>query len=485
MKKPILLLVLATFLLAVSTRAQSLSSEKRAAMESADAVRPKVEEMALTLSDYAETALREEQSADLLIRMLEEEGFAIERGIAGMPTAFVATYGSGAPTVGILAEYDALPGVGNKPVPYRAQRDDGIASGHGCGHNLFGAGSVGGAIAMKRAMEAEGVSGTIRLYGTPAEETLVGKVYMAKAGVFDDLDTAITWHPGNDSTSVSNGYSKAMNNFEVEFSGQPAHGAGDPWNGRSALDAVELMNSGVNYMREHIRPTARIHYVITDGGEAPNVVPGYAKVWYYARGQSRDRVDHYYEWIKDIAASAAQMTKTEHTVRLRTGVHATVLNRPLQETVQQNLEVVGPPQFTASEQEFGKELQRNVDKAENGYISAIKPLGGKPTPASGGSTDVAEVSHIVPTVSFGVTSAPAHIPWHSWATAASHARDTAVKSAAIAAKVIAMTGMDLMMDEELVQEAKRVFEENTEGEPYESPLPSEQTEPFPPVSAGG
>ncbi|HET7292466.1 MAG TPA: amidohydrolase [Vicinamibacteria bacterium] len=220
--------------------------------------------------------------------LLEREGLQIERGVAGMPTAFVASFGSGRPVLGILAEFDALPGIGNEAVPRREPRKDGVPNGHGCGHNLFGAGSAGAAIALKRAMQALHLPGTLKLFGTPAEETLVGKAYMARDGVFDGLDAALDWHPGLE-TKVSNDSGQALNNFTVEFFGKAAHGARDPWNGRSALDAVELMTHGATMMREHVPTTARIHYVIAEGGEAPNVVPAFARVWFYVRDVDRPR----------------------------------------------------------------------------------------------------------------------------------------------------------------------------------------------------
>ena len=261
-----------------------------------------------------------------------------------MPTAFVASFGSGSPVIGVLAEFDALPSIGNAIVPRKEPREDGYPHGQGCGHNLFGAGSVGAAVAIKRTMEAHGLSGTVRLFGTPAEETVVGKVYMAKAGLFDDLDAALDWHPSLE-TKVSNQSGQAMNNFEVEFYGQAAHSAADPWNGRSALDAVEMMNYGANMMREHVRPTTRIHYVIPSAGEAPNVVPEYARVWYYVRDTARAPVDKYYDRLLKIAEGAALATATEFKVTLLTGVHSMLLNRPLQEAMQANLEYGGRSGF--------------------------------------------------------------------------------------------------------------------------------------------
>jgi aminobenzoyl-glutamate utilization protein B len=471
------LFVLILFVTSAAAPAQTTSEVKQTAVESCDAIRSTIDEMAMDLWDYAETALKEHRSSERLADVLREEGFDVEMGVAGMPTAFVATFGSGVPRIGVLAEYDALPSVGNEPVPYRERRGS-TSTGHGCGHNLFGAGSVGGAIAIKRAMEAHELSGTVRLYGSPAEETLVGKVYMAKEGLFDDLDAALVWHPSTE-TKVRNQPGRAMNNFKIEFHGESAHGASDPWNGRSALDAVEMLNHGVNMMREHIQPTARIHYVIEDGGQAPNVVPDYARVWYYARGVDRESVDHYYDWILDIAEGAAQATQTEHDVSLITGVHETNLNRPLQEVAQMNLEMIGAPQFTDEEQAFARKLQENLGVEQDGYTTGVGDLAPEPGAPSGGSTDVAEVSYITPTVSFRITTAAANIPWHSWAATACHGRDAGVKGAVVAAKAMAATGVDLLTNPGLLQQAQEYFLEQTGGEPYRAPIPEDQKPPLP------
>jgi aminobenzoyl-glutamate utilization protein B len=434
--------------------------------------------MSMTLWDYSELALLESQSAEYLATILEEEGFSVDRGVAEMPTAFVASFGSGHPVIGILAEFDALPGIGNAVVPRKEPRDDGHPHGQGCGHNLFGAGSVGAAIAIKRTMEAHGLPGTVRLYGTPAEETVVGKVYMAKAGLFDDLDASLDWHPSLE-TKVGNSTGQAMNNFEVEFFGQAAHSAADPWNGRSALDAVEMMNYGANLMREHVRPSARIHYVIPSAGEAPNVVPEYARVWYYVRDTARAPVEAYYQRLIDIAEGAALATRTEHKVTLLTGVHEMLLNRPLQEAMQSNLEAVGAPPFDEEAQGFARQLQGFLEVEEKGLSTEVKPLADGPQPVEGGSTDVAEVSWIAPAVSLSVTTAAAGIPWHSWATSASHGTEGSVRGAEVAAKVLALTGVDLLLDPALVEEARAFFLEKTGGKPYVSPVPADQKPPMP------
>jgi len=457
--------------------AQETNILKQKAIEQVDSIEPMIAEVAIKLWEYSETALQETQSVNLLINKLSEAGFSIETNVAGMPTAFVATYGSGTPVIGILAEYDALPGVGNQPVPERKPRADGVTSGHGCGHNVFAAASAGGAIALKILMEENNLKGTLKLFGSPAEETLVGKVYMAKAGVFNGLDAVIDWHPSTEN-EVRNQAGRAMNSFEVEFFGQAAHGSADPWNGRSSLDAVELMNYGVNLMREHIKPTARIHYVIPNAGEAPNVVPEYAKVWYFVRDINRTEVQKYYERILKIAEAAALATETTHKVHLITGVHEYLLNRPLQEALQKNLELVGAPQFTEEEQEFARSLQRLVNKEEKGFNEKIKALPDKPGEIKGGSTDVAEVSWIVPTVGFRVTTAAEDIPWHSWATTACHGIRASRKGAVVAAKVIATTGIDLFTNRTLLKEAKSFFLKAKDGKPYKSPIPTDQKPPI-------
>jgi aminobenzoyl-glutamate utilization protein B len=475
---PLLLAGLLAFAGPLPTAAQSRSGAKAEALRQATALEGEIADMAMDLWKYSEIALVETRSAALLADILEREGFRVTRGVADMPTAFVAEWGSGKPIVGVLAEYDALPNIGNEAVPRREARADGNPHGQGCGHNLFGSASVAAAIALKRTLDEQKIPGTVRLYGTPAEETIVGKVYMARDGLFDDLDAALEWHPGQ-VTEITNNPGLAMNSFTVEFRGQAAHSAADPWNGRSALDGVELMDDGVNLMREHIRPTARIHYVIPNAGEAPNVVPEYAKAWYYVRDTTRTSVEGYYAWIQDIAKGAALGTRTEATVTLITGVHEYNLNRPLQEAMQANLQAVGAPKFTEEEQAFGRQLQEYLGTKTTGLADTIRPLAASPQPPSGGSTDVAEVSWITPTVGVSVVTAPENIPWHSWATTAYHGTPGSVRGAWVAAKVMALTGVDLFTDADLRQRARAAFLAKTGGEPYRSPLPAGQRPPVP------
>jgi len=466
------IILLATLLLMPALgMAQNVREE---AVAETDALRPLIHEMAADLWTYSETALKETKSAAMLSEILEERGFSIERGISGMPTAFIASYGAGKPVIGILAEYDALPGIGNQAVPRKAPREDGVTAGQGCGHDLFGAAAVGAALAVKEVLAEEQIEGTVKLFGCPAEETLVGKVYMARDGFFDGLDAALDWHPSTE-TKVKNQRGLANNNFTVEFYGKTAHGAADPWNGRSALDAVELMNYGVNLIREHVKPSARIHYVISHGGDAPNVVPDYAKVWYFVRDINRDRVESLYERVLKAAEGAAIATETEYKVTLITGAHEYLINRPLQEAFQKNLEYVGPVPYTDEDQEFARALQENLGIAEEGYKTEIQPLPDEIEPASGGSTDVAEVSYLTPTAGFRISTAAYGIPWHSWAATACHGTPGGRESAVTAAKVLAATAVDLFTDDDLLARCREAFREATEGKPYVSPVPEGQS----------
>jgi aminobenzoyl-glutamate utilization protein B len=447
--------------------------EKQTVIKQVDKLEQEIQNISMQLWDYSEIALRETRSAEFLANTLETEGFKLQRSVADMPTAFVAEWGDGKPVIGILAEYDALPNIGNAPVPLKQDRADGHAHGQGCGHNLFAAGSVGAAIALKRTMEEYGIKGTVKLFGTPAEETVVGKVYMASAGVFDGIDITLDWHPFY-YTEVTNAKGQALNNFQVEFFGKAAHGAFDPWNGRSALDAVELMNHAANMMREHIEPSARIHYVIPNAGEAPNVVPAYAKVWYYVRDSNREKVQASYEWLTQIAEAAAMATQTTYKLTLITGVHEILLNRPLQEAAQTNLEYVGAPVFSEDDQSFARDLQENLELEPLGYPDEVRPLADEEQPPQGGSTDVAEVTRLAPGVSIMVATAATGLPWHSWATSASHGRPNASRGASVAAKTLAMTAIDFLLDEGLRESAWAEFDEKMKDNPYVSPVPEGQ-----------
>ncbi len=418
--------------------------------------------------EFAEIALEETRSAALLADTLEQLGFDVERGVAGLPTAFTARWGEGSPVIGILGEYDALPSLSQAAgVTEKRPLIEG-APGHGCGHNLFGVASLAAAVSVKEVMEEQGIGGTIIYYGCPAEETVVGKTVMAKEGLFDELDAAVSWHPGSQN-AVSLNSSLALNSFKASFRGQTAHAAGDPWNGRSALDAVELMNYGVNMMREHVKPTTRIHYVILAGGHAPNVVPDFAQSWYYVRALDREEVELYYQRVLKIAEAAAMATRTELEIELITGVHNMLVNKAIAEANYKNLELVGAPDFTDEEQEFARELQRFFGSEEEGLSEELEPFQEEPY-LGGGSTDVAEVSWICPLAQVNTVCTPDGVAWHNWAVVSCSGHSIGHKGMLAAAKVLAASTLDLLTDKELLQKAKEEYEQATEGKEYKSPI---------------
>ena len=388
--------------------------------------------------DHPQVALQETFASQLLADKLAADGFEISWGAGGMETAFVAEWGEGAPIIGFLGEYDALPGLSQALSSEKTPLEDGGA-GHGCGHNLYGTACMGAVMALKHAMAAKNIPGTIRFYGCPAEETLVGKTFMARDGVFDDLDAALTWHPG-DSNIAWNGSSLAMNSFKVNFYGVAAHAGAMPWLGRSALDAVMLMDAGVNYMREHVPPDSRIHSVVTSGGQAPNVVPAYAQVWYFARAPKRDEVDDMTNWMGDIAKGAALMTGTTHDIEFITGCYDLLPNDVISDLLYEKMAAVNDMRFTEQEREFARELQatfpegsvrRGFDQTRQSTSVELDAalmddplwqavLRHSPTsPLMSGSTEVADVSWITPTGQISTTCWPLGTPGHSWQTVAS------------------------------------------------------------------
>jgi aminobenzoyl-glutamate utilization protein B len=446
---------------------------KKEAVAWVDASKDSLISTARRIWEYAETALLEQKSAAELSRFIERQGFAVQRGVADMPTAFLATYGSGKPVIGILGEYDALPGLSQKDATPRKEPLVEGQPGHGCGHNLFGVASAAAAIAMKNVMQKHNLTGTVKFFGCPAEETVVGKVYMAKAGLFDDLDICLDYHP-DDENQVSLDTSNALNNFEVTFYGKTAHSAGDPWDGRSALDGVELLDVGVNYLREHVRPTVRMHYVIPDAGKAPNVVPDYARVWYFVRGKDRQEVEEVYARVLKIAEGAALMSDTRHEVLLLTGVFNKLVNREVAQVLHQNLEWVGAPGFTDEEQAFAREIQRYVGKKEEGLSTTIKPLEEPKGYMGGGSTDVADVSWIVPTATLGTACWPKDSPGHSWVVTTCSGSSIGYKGMQVAAKTLAATGIETLMDPKIIERAQAEFKEKTKGFIYKSAVPRDQ-----------
>lgn len=418
---------------------------------------------------HAEVALDETESAKVLAEYAEQQGFRVERGIAGMPTAFIASYGEGSPVIGILGEYDALPGLSQNASPVKGARAEG-AAGHGCGHNLFGVGSLGAATAVKRLLESGALKGTLRYYGTPAEEAVGGKIYMAREGLFDDLDIALSWHP-NSKLEMDTSSSQAMVETLVDFSGEAAHAAYDPWNGRSALDGLELFTHALNMLREHVRPTVRIHYAILKGGDAPNVVPEKAQVGVWIRDSEMAGVLPLYERMQVMADGAAMAANVEAEVTLISGTYNTLINNEAARIVHANMKWLGDIEFSESESEFAKQLQKAMGVPEVGLDGTVQPLVLNSTEASGGSTDVADVSWVVPTVDVEVATAPADIPWHSWGVVAASGSPIGHRGMQYAAKVLATTMVDLYTNPELLGPIWEEFRRTTEGFTYKAYIP--------------
>lgn len=440
-------------------------------------VTPTIERIVNDVWRFSELSLQEVRSARLLMEILQENGFTItSRGTAGVPTAFIAEYGSGTPILGFLAEYDALPGLGNEPVPYRESRKDQVSSGHGCGHNLLGAGCVGAAIALKQVMAEHNIPGTIRLYGCAAEETEGAKIYMAREGLFRDLDVALHWHPGP-LARVSNYRSTAIDQMRIEFFGRSAHAAGGPWLGRSAVHAAELFAHGLNLMREHVEPTARIHYIYESAGMAPNVVPDYARLSLYVRDSDRAHVEATTAWVKQIAEGAALATQTTTKVLVYSGLYDLLPNTPLAARMQDHLERIGIPTYSEEEQAFARELQQNFGVEPQGMTAETQPLGDESF-LMGASTDVGDVSWNVPTMGCGMPTMPLGVVVHTWAATACHGTSIGLKGALQAARALAWTGLDLLIDAELRQAARDDFERRVSRHPYVSPLPPELKRPM-------
>ncbi|MBZ5858664.1 amidohydrolase [Flavihumibacter profundi] len=414
--------------------------------------------IALKIWDYAELGYKEQKSSALLQQSLKDKGFVIEAGVAGIPTAFVATYGSGHPVIGILAEYDALPGLSQEAIPEKAPIA-GRNAGHGCGHHLFGTASVAAGIELKQLIDQNKWKGTIRVYGTPAEEGGSGKVYMVRAGLFNDVDAVIHWHPGDKNNTTYDG-ALANKSAKFRFYGTSAHASASPEKGRSALDAVEAMDNMVNMMREHMPSDARIHYVITNGGKAPNVVPDFAEVYYYVRHPDREVVKQLFERVNKAAQGAALGTETRSDYEIIGGTYDLLLNNILANAMQRNLQMVGGVQYTLAETEFARKIQSTIGYAcpTAEKAAEVSPLVKAPNPPMG-STDVGDVSWNVPTVGLYTATWVPGTPAHSWQAVACGGTEIGIKGMMVAAKAMALTAIDLFQDAGLVQKAKEELQE--------------------------
>ncbi len=439
---------------------------------------------------HAEIGFKEHESSKLLMKNLEEAGFNVDNGVASLPTAFVASYGSGKPVIAVLGEYDSLPGLNQAIDPTKKPLKEG-APGHGCGHNLLCTAGLGGVLAVKEAIDAGEVKGTIRYYGCPAEEIFASKAYMVNpGGLFEDVDISIAWHPqGFNAVRLSS--NSAINSVIFKFHGQTAHAASDPYNGRSALDAVELMNVGVNYMREHVIPDARIHYVITNGGLAPNIVPDEAEVFYCIRAPERHQVDEIYDRLIKIAKGAELMTETSMEIEFLDGTHDHIRNQVVSDVIYEKMKQVGPPRFNEEEQEFARKIGKTLPPdALDGIKKAVPPnlkdlamkVFNEPLcpiiippigkgQVSTGCTDVGDVSWNTPLGEFWTACFAMGGSSHSWQATATSGMGIGHKGMLTAAKIIALTALEFMSNPELVEKARKEFENAAKEKRYKSPFP--------------
>lgn len=418
--------------------------------------------IALELWDLSELGYLETKSSGLLQRELEEHGFTVTAGVAGIPTAFVAEAGEGGPVIALLAEFDALPGITQTASPVR-EEIPGKSAGQACGHHLFGTASVGAAIALKGWLEDNEIAGTIRVYGTPAEEGGAGKAYMVRAGLFEDADLVLSWHPG-DVNRAEAARSNSNRSARFNFHGISSHAAVAPEKGRSALDGVEAFNFMMNLMREHVPQETRIHYVITAGGEAPNVVPDYAQVYYYVRHPSADMLLDIWQQVEAAAQAAASGTGTTVEWEIMHGSHSLLPNPVIAERMQASLEALGGIEWDAEEQAFAQKIHETLDRPEFelGTEQEVLPIHS----AQGmGSTDVGDVSWNVPTAEFSTATWVPGTPPHSWQAIAAGGTTIGIKGMQLAAKTLALTAADFFERPQLVERARRVFEEQR-GEDY-------------------
>lgn len=466
-----------------------ISSKEEKFFEAVDAREEALAALSKEIWGYAELGLKEVQSSKAIAAYLEKEGFKVQLGVGSIPTAICAEYGSGHPVIAYLGEYDALPQLDQKVAAHKEwqhpERPE--SPGHGCGHNNLGVGAVGAAIFLKEAIASGAAKGTVRFYGCPAEETLVGKVFMVRDGAFKDVDCAMTWHSHAYNGAWGACYT-CMNSVKFHFHGKAAHAAGHPFDGRSALDAVELMNVAANYMREHVKPDVRLHYSTIFNG-APNVVPDKCSVWYYIRAPKRKDVDEVYAWLCDCAKGAALMTQTSFDIEFLTGCSEVVPNDVLEQVMLAAYKDVGAPKFTPEDYAFAEKIaetypevlarDRRVMKEEYGVNGDDKFLCDvvfdkviENRLVAPGSTDVGDVSHVVPTYQIYVAGQGIGCPGHSWQMTAYSGSHVGIASMLCAAKVLGLSGLRLLEQPELVEAAWDNFRQN-QPEAYVSPLPED------------
>ena len=463
MKATYLLLSLGfTLALPVMASAHDKRSDYADVLDAIDSRYEQTADIARKIWEWGEVGYQEEKASGLLIETLQTAGFKITSGVAEIPTAFVAEYGSGGPVIAVLAEYDALPGINQDDSAERSPID-GKNAAHACGHNLFAAGSVGAAMAIKDWLETTKTPGRVRLYGTPAEEGGSGKVYMVRAGLFDDVDFALHWH-ADDENSAAARTTLANRSAKFRFRGVSAHAAGAPEKARSALDGVEAFNFMVNMMREHVEQDSRIHYVITEGGTAPNVVPDFAEVFYYVRHPKPDGVDAIWERVEEAARGAARGTGTQVDWEVIHGNNPLLVNETMAKMVDEKLRIVGGVNYTPAEQKFAEQMAKSFDKPKLklGSETEIQPY---TTSLGYGSTDVGDVSYATPTVGLRTATWVPGTSSHSWQSAAASGMSIGFKGANNAAKTLTLAAIELYTDPDLRKKATEEFHE-ARGENY-------------------
>lgn len=425
--------------------------------------------------DFAELGYHEDKSSRLLQNQLKQAGFSVQAGVADEPTAFVASYGQGKPIIAILGEFDALPGLSQATLPDRKPVVDG-APGHGCGHNLLGSGAALAVVAVKDFMAKNHIAGTLRYYGTPAEEGGSGKVYMVRDGLFKDVDVVLHWHPA-DRNAVMNGGALAITSAKFTFHGVASHAAFAPDRGRSALDAVMLMGNGIEFMREHVPSNTRIHYIITKGGVAPNVVPDLSEMYLMARSPSMTTLNGVWARILKVAQGAELMTETKLDVKIISSDSNIIANDVLAAAAQKNLEEVGGYQMNDQQKEFALSLQKTLSAGGAGSLDlthTIQPLRAADPNSPSASTDVGDVSWVVPTIGFVAATFVPGVSAHTWQAAASAGMSIGQDGMVVASKALAFTAVDLFKDPQLVTKVKAEFDQQLIGKKYESAIPANQ-----------
>ena len=459
-----------TFLLFLIAASPLVADDKSALLEKMDARAAHYGGVSRTIWEFAEVGYKEHKSAELLKRELRSAGFAVTENVAAIPTAFTATWGQGRPVIAIMGEYDALPGLSQEDVPERKPRVNG-GPGHGCGHNLLGAASLFAAVTIKEWMAEKKIPGVIRFYGTPAEEGGGGKVYMIRAGVFKDVDVVLSWHP-SDENGASLKSSLAIISAKFRFHGKPAHAAAAPDAGRSALDGLMIMANSIEFLREHVPDSTRIHYIVTNGGAAPNIVPDFSELFLYARHPSMPVLDGIWDRIIKCAQAGALASETNMEMEFIDSSYNTLPNDALAALVDKNMRLVGGVTYSREEQAFAETIRQTL-------LDRTRPLGSQENveaPSEGvgpASTDAGDVSWTVPMAALVTATFVPGVPAHSWQSAACAGMSIGRKGMVVAAKSLVLTAVDLYTDPQQVAAAKASFEKRRAGYEYRSRIPAD------------